>query len=162
MEDDLKKIIFSWFLSYLGANLSWGWLSSLRLFSIQNEFIKLSYIWGLTKNNVWPKQLKNVIESFQKLNLTIIWLWVIRVFDSLLISYLKITNTMVGNSVGYLVRCWSVKGINYPILSMWQMSAMISNLWTSYEEDLDYIHCEWREYKWCQIYSGSPCLSDPL
>ena len=33
-EDDLKKKIFSWFLLNLGANLSWGWLSSLRFFSI--------------------------------------------------------------------------------------------------------------------------------
>ena len=32
MEVDLKKIIFSWFLSNLEANLSWGWLSSLRFF----------------------------------------------------------------------------------------------------------------------------------
>ena len=35
-EDDLKKnekkIIFSRFLLNLGANLSWGWLSSLRCF----------------------------------------------------------------------------------------------------------------------------------
>ena len=32
-EDDLKKFkICSQFLLNLGANLSWGWLSSLRLF----------------------------------------------------------------------------------------------------------------------------------
>ena len=31
-EDDKKNKNFSWFLLNLGANLSWGWLSSLRFF----------------------------------------------------------------------------------------------------------------------------------
>ena len=57
MEDDLKKegkkkttskkIICSWFLLNLGANLSWGWLSSLRFFWLFWSFIARSVLRGM-------------------------------------------------------------------------------------------------------------------
>ena len=43
-EDDLKKYIFSWFLLNLGANFSWGWLSSLRF--LFNILTNNNFRWG--------------------------------------------------------------------------------------------------------------------
>ena len=47
MEDDLKIIIFSRFLSNLGANLSWGWLSSLWFF----EFFSTCQVFQMIQDN---------------------------------------------------------------------------------------------------------------
>ena len=61
MEDDLKQN-FSQILLNLGANLSWGWLSSLRFFLLQIALISFNPFFHNWKYYFQPLNLLNSIE----------------------------------------------------------------------------------------------------
>ena len=72
-KDDLKKKTFSQFLLNLGANLSWGWLSSLRFFLI---FIMICAIF-------------EVLSSFQTLEIGQVVLYKKKSFRDLFPLFIK-------------------------------------------------------------------------